>query len=63
MEQDGLIHVLREVDRRKIYQITDAGKKVLYAEMDRLDDILRLAVRITGDAGLGSAKKEEMRCC
>ncbi len=44
MEQDGLIEVVSEVDRRKVYRITPVGRDVLAAETDRLDAMLRLAV-------------------
>ncbi len=36
MENDGLIEVTREVERRKLYCITPVGKKVLSAEMERI---------------------------
>ncbi len=36
MENDGLIEVTREVERRKLYCITNVGKKVLSAEMERI---------------------------
>ena len=41
MESDGLIEVVQEVDRRKVYCITPTGRKVLSAEARR---ILQLAV-------------------
>ena len=56
MEQDGLIEVDSEVDRRKVYRITEAGEAVLEAEMDRLDAALRLAVELTG------SRKEKAVC-
>jgi len=56
MEQDGLIEVDSEVDRRKVYRITPVGEAVLAAEMDRLDAALRLAVELTAD------RKEEAVC-
>jgi len=55
MEQDGLIEVDSEVDRRKVYRITPAGEEVLAAEMDRLDAALRLAVKMTGRRKEGAA--------
>ncbi len=45
MESDGLIEVVQEVDRRKVYRITSTGKKVLSAEAKR---ILQLAVIAAG---------------
>ncbi|MEG1849103.1 MAG: PadR family transcriptional regulator [Oscillospiraceae bacterium] len=43
MEQDGLIRVASEVDRRKVYQITSAGYEVLEAETARLGELARFA--------------------
>lgn len=43
MEQDGLIEVLREEDRRKVYGITEAGMQVLQAETARLTELVRYA--------------------
>ncbi len=36
MEKDGLIHFVREVDKRKIYHITELGKEVLALEIKRI---------------------------
>ncbi len=43
MEQDGLIEVISEVDRRKIYKITPVGKKILHAECSRLQELAVIA--------------------
>lgn len=43
MEQDGLISVISEVDRRKIYAITPAGERVLEAETARITALARFA--------------------
>ena len=56
MEQDGLIEVVSEVDRRKVYRITPIGRDILAAEIDRLDAMLRLAVEPA------NAGKEEAVC-
>lgn len=37
MEKDGLIHFIREEEKRKIYQITDLGKDVLALELKRIE--------------------------
>lgn len=37
MEKDGLIKFIRQVERRKIYSITDLGKELLEIEMKRID--------------------------
>lgn len=39
LEKDGLINTVSEVDRRKIYIITNIGKDVLQAEVTRLKEL------------------------
>ncbi len=46
MEQDGLIEVVKEVDRRKVYAITYAGRQVLQAEADRVAELARYAHQV-----------------
>ena len=41
MENDGLIEFCREEDKRKLYQITETGRKVLDAEIARIDRLYR----------------------
>lgn len=41
MEKDGLIHFIREEDKRKIYQITDLGSAVLQIELKRIERLYR----------------------
>ena len=36
MENDGLIHTVSEIDRRKVYSITALGKTVLMQEASRI---------------------------
>ncbi len=43
MENDGLVTVTRENDRRKIYRITPIGMEVLKAEAIRLIELSRIA--------------------
>lgn len=63
MEQDGLIEVVSEVDRRKVYCITELGTEVLEAEMERLNALLRLAVNVTNKAqNTGHRKGENTGC-
>lgn len=63
MEQDGLIEVVNEVDRRKVYCITDLGTEVLEAEMERLNALLRLTVRVTDKVRNTKHKKGENTVC
>ena len=41
MEKDGLIFFVREEEKRKIYQITDLGQKVLDIELKRIERLYR----------------------
>ena len=41
MEKDGLISFVREEEKRKIYQITDLGQKVLDIELNRIERLYR----------------------
>ncbi len=41
MEKDGLISFIREEEKRKIYQITDLGRKVLDIELKRIERLYR----------------------
>ncbi len=43
MEQDNLIKVIDEYDRRKIYSITPMGKKILAAECERTFKLATIA--------------------
>lgn len=36
MEKDGLIHFVREEDKRKLYYITELGREILQLEIDRI---------------------------
>ena len=51
MEQDGLIEVVSEIDRRKVYAITYAGKQVLLAETARITELSRHAQRVISKSG------------
>lgn len=41
MEKDGLIIFIREEEKRKIYQITELGRRVLALEMARIERLYR----------------------
>ena len=41
MEKDGLVSFVREEEKRKIYQITDLGRKVLEIELKRIERLYR----------------------
>lgn len=40
MEKDGIIQVAAEEHRRKVYAITDAGRELLRAELERLRELV-----------------------
>ena len=42
MEKDGLIRLIREEDKRKIYQITALGTEVLERECRRIENLYRI---------------------
>ena len=41
MEKDGLIAFVREEEKRKLYQITDLGQKILNLEIQRIERLYR----------------------
>lgn len=41
MEKDGLIHFVREEDKRKLYCITELGNQVLELEIKRIERLYR----------------------
>ena len=41
MEKDGLIRFYREEEKRKLYQITELGRKILSLEIKRIDRLYR----------------------
>ena len=43
MEQDSLISVVSELDRRKVYHITSVGECILRAEIDRISALSQYA--------------------
>ena len=46
-EKDGLIHFIREEDKRKIYEITELGTEVLELELKRIRRLYRNAQEVT----------------
>ncbi len=48
MEQDGLVEVKSEIDRRKVYLITEDGMTVLRAEANRLSSLTQYAFSVLG---------------
>ena len=48
LEKSGLIHKVGEEDRRKIYQLTDKGKKVLLLQIERIEQMTENGLRVKG---------------
>ena len=46
-KKDGLIHFIREEDKRKIYEITELGTEVLELELKRIRRLYRNAQEVT----------------
>ena len=51
MEQDGLIKVVSEVERRKIYSITSYGKILLETETKRLESLSKISKKLLKEFG------------
>jgi len=52
MEKDGIIRVVAEAERRKVYAATDAGRELLRLELERLQELVAhgaAALEVTGD--------------
>lgn len=41
MEKDGLIRFVREVEKRKLYVITELGREILDIELHRIERLYR----------------------
>src|SRR5438034_10829848 len=59
LEDEGLV-VARDVEGKKVYEITDAGRKFLEEHRDVVDDIFE-RVRDTVDRALGGAMADVNR--
>ena len=46
MEKDGLIHFVREEEKRKIYVISDLRRQVLELEMKRIERLYRTMMEV-----------------
>lgn len=53
MEKDGIIRVVAEEERRKVYVVTDTGRELLGAELERLQELVA-----NGVGALEVAKKK-----
>lgn len=49
LQNKGVISVFSDEDRRTVYEITDIGKKLILAEIERIKEIYENAVKFEGD--------------
>lgn len=52
MENDQLIEVIAEKDRRKVYRITDAGQLLLKKEIQRLKELIDNGLKTLDQHGI-----------
>lgn len=61
MEKDGLIKFLKEVDKRKLYKITDLGTEVLELEIKRIERLYMNSRLLKQDSDNCCETKKEIR--
>lgn len=49
MQKDDMITVFADVERKTVYEITDAGKYLMRAEMERLEELHTNMLRYGGE--------------
>lgn len=55
-QTEGLIDLIEEVDRKKIYRITHKGRSLLQNEIDRLNKQLEMTKKYAGENHVRSIK-------
>ncbi|WP_199172768.1 PadR family transcriptional regulator [Planomicrobium sp. MB-3u-38] len=51
MQKDGVITVFADEERKTVYEITDAGKELMKAEITRIKEVHRNAIAFEGEFG------------
>ncbi len=51
MQKDGVITVFADEQRKTVYEITDAGKELMKAEITRIKEVHRNAIVFEGEFG------------
>lgn len=51
MQKDGVITVFADEQRKTVYEITDAGKELMKAEIMRIKEVHRNAIAFEGEFG------------
>lgn len=49
MQDKGIISVFSDEDRRTVYEITEIGKKLILAEIERIKEIYENGIKFEGD--------------
>ncbi|WP_404351868.1 PadR family transcriptional regulator [Sutcliffiella horikoshii] len=49
MQKDGVITVFADVERKTVYEITDSGKELITAEIERLKELHGNALKYEGE--------------
>lgn len=49
MQKDGVITVFADAERKTVYEITDSGKELITAEIHRLKELHRNALKYEGE--------------
>ncbi|KMJ57341.1 PadR family transcriptional regulator [Bacillus sp. LL01] len=49
MQKDGVITVFADAERKTLYEITDSGKELITAEIERLKELHRNALKYEGE--------------
>ncbi|RDW15019.1 PadR family transcriptional regulator [Oceanobacillus chungangensis] len=49
MQRDGIISVYADEKRKKIYEVTDIGKQLMQAEIERLKELHENALKYEGE--------------
>jgi len=49
MQKDGVITVFADEERKTVYEVTEIGKKLMTAEINRLKELHQNAIKYEGD--------------
>ena len=49
MQKDGIITVFADEERKTVYEVTETGRKLITAEINRLKELYQNALKYKGD--------------
>lgn len=49
MQKDGIITVFADEERKTVYEVTETGRKLITAEINRLKELYQNALKYEGD--------------